>query len=927
MIRPQVQFNLQNAKTYFREHLCVGDYYSQGQTIPGEWFGQGASKLALVGPVRESAFLALCEGNHPATGRRLTLRMNSVRRQRGKEALNRRVFYDFTISPPKSASIVALYQDPRIADLHDRAVRLAMAELEKFAETRVRLAGKNEDRVTGNLVGAYFRHDTSRELDPHLHTHCVVFNATFDTQEGRWKALQAQGMYHVVRFAQEYYRHELCKGLRSLGYEIHFKVRSFEILGVPESLIARFSKRHQQIDDETKVWIERHGLKGDINALRNRVAHGNRRRKLKDSTANRLRNHWTQQMPPSEQRALERFRSLSQRALEKPDLKVVLDWAEEHVFERRATVADYELMSAALAKGQGQHFDLAELQQVIDGRGYVREAGTRRLTSREMLGRELDLVLAAKEGRFRHDALAPAYEPQAKLSAEQMTAVRQILASRDFITLFRGVAGSGKSFALKEVERGLMAAGRPVLVLAPQRQQVLDLQHDGLPAQTVAQILTTKQIPRNSTLILDEAGQIGGRDLHALVALVRAAKGRIILSGDTRQHGAVAASDAMRAIEKHACPNPAEIRTIRRQDPTLGHSGAERQFIRGYRGAVRAAAGGKASESFDRLDRMGCIRELAPSERRSALASEYIAAQQRGERVLVVAQTWDEVAAVNDSIRNNLRSAGKIGEGQPLKAFRALDLDSAQQRDARSYGPDQSALFIRSYGRFAKGDLCEIQGANERGVIVVKNGRSSTVSFRYAGRMLVAKPAVMEIAPGDRLQLKFNGRSVEGLPISNGELVSVRQFGPDGTLVVENDAGATKTLAAHQRLFNRGHAVTSYSSQGKTVDTVLVADSGCRAATSSNQWYVAISRARKKVIVFTEDKEQLRAMVQKTGDRELAIDLTPADASGLKRTEGQSQAPSRAAPRPVIWGQHWMRQAAASASESENIRGGSTHCL
>jgi hypothetical protein len=193
--------------------------------------------------------------------------------------------------------------------------------------------------------------------------------------------------------------------------------------------------------------------------------------------------------------------------------------------------------------------------------------------------------------------------------------------------------------------------------------------------------------------------------------------------------------------------------------------------------------------------------------------------------------------------------------------------------------------------------------------------------------MLVAKPAVMEIAPGDRLQLKFNGRSVEGLPISNGELVSVRQFGPDGTLVVENDAGATKTLAAHQRLFNRGHAVTSYSSQGKTVDTVLVADSGCRAATSSNQWYVAISRARKKVIVFTEDKEQLRAMVQKTGDRELAHDLTPADASGPKRTEGQSQAPSRAAPRPVTWGQHWMRQAAASASESENIRCDSTHCL
>lgn len=67
MIRPQVQFNLQAAKTYFREHLCVGDYYSQGQTVRGEWFGQGAGKLNLVGSVNEANFVTLCDGRHPGT--------------------------------------------------------------------------------------------------------------------------------------------------------------------------------------------------------------------------------------------------------------------------------------------------------------------------------------------------------------------------------------------------------------------------------------------------------------------------------------------------------------------------------------------------------------------------------------------------------------------------------------------------------------------------------------------------------------------------------------------------------------------------------------------------------------------------------------------------------------------------------------------
>jgi conjugative relaxase-like TrwC/TraI family protein len=92
-----------------------------------------------------------------------------------------------------------------------------MIELEKFAETRVRKSGQNGDRVTGNIIGAAFRHDTSRELDPHLHTHCVVLNATFDPVENRWKALGAVGMYRAQKFAENCYYHDLAKGLRGLG--------------------------------------------------------------------------------------------------------------------------------------------------------------------------------------------------------------------------------------------------------------------------------------------------------------------------------------------------------------------------------------------------------------------------------------------------------------------------------------------------------------------------------------------------------------------------------------------------------------------------------------------------------------------------------------------------------------------------------------
>jgi ATP-dependent exoDNAse (exonuclease V) alpha subunit len=141
---------------------------------------------------------------------------------------------------------------------------------------------------------------------------------------------------------------------------------------------------------------------------------------------------------------------------------------------------------------------------------------------------------------------------------------------------------------------------------------------------------------------------------------------------------------------------------------------------------------------------------------------------------------------------------------------------------------------------------------------------------------VVAAAADMEITPGDRLQLKFNGSSVEGARLNNGELVTVCRVHKNGALVVEDDAGMRKTLAPSQRLFNRGYAVTSYASQGKTVDTVLFADASNRAATNRNQWYVAISRGRKRVLVFTSDKEALRASIRHTGDRQLALELKPA---------------------------------------------------
>jgi hypothetical protein len=98
VVTAQTQYNLKNAKEYFEEHLCVGDYYNEGEQGTGEWFGLGGERLGLSGKVRADEFIRLCENQNPATGETLTQRLNTTRVEDGKKAANRRIFYDFTFS-------------------------------------------------------------------------------------------------------------------------------------------------------------------------------------------------------------------------------------------------------------------------------------------------------------------------------------------------------------------------------------------------------------------------------------------------------------------------------------------------------------------------------------------------------------------------------------------------------------------------------------------------------------------------------------------------------------------------------------------------------------------------------------------------------------------------------------------------------------
>ena len=211
------------------------------------WAGKGAEELGLTGPVDPETFRAVLEGRVPdGSGRQLG--------KRGKDGeILHRPGRDLTFSAPKSVSLAALVGgDKRVVEAHDRAVAATLAWVEKHAaETRMKSPETGAMARVGNqkIVAGTFRHDTSRNLDPQLHTHAVLANMVRG-EDGKWRTMVNDGLYARQKLIGMLYRNELAAGLSKLGYGIeksHADGR-FEIAGVPREAIAAFSTRRAEIE-------------------------------------------------------------------------------------------------------------------------------------------------------------------------------------------------------------------------------------------------------------------------------------------------------------------------------------------------------------------------------------------------------------------------------------------------------------------------------------------------------------------------------------------------------------------------------------------------------------------------------------------------------------------------------------------------------
>ena len=739
---------IRNGSTYLESHLGANDYYSKGERVAGLWIGLGAKQLGLRGEVLPNQFEALRVNENPLSGLRLTPRTKQ----------DRVAFFDFQCSAQKSVSIMAvLAGDERLRAAHARCSLMALGELEKFACRQRNNAIERKNEITGNICAAAFTHDASRALDPQLHTHFVVANAT--RAGDQWFALNEHLMLEAIRYAGKVYQNEMAREVRALGYGIRQvredgQVTGFEIEGVSQELCDRFSKRRKEIEEGIEAFKEtyhREPTRKEIAA----ITRESRPAELREITTTNVRQLQFGQLEAEEWAHLQ---SVQRQAREQTALPLTFSDAErtalkagvEHLFERKSVLREHEILAEALNQNLGS-LDLAKLTSLAKAEkaGLVRlvEDAAEPLRSdyatRHGLASELWSVEFVKRTNGTCQPLNPEFEPSETLYPQQKEAVKSILENENRVQCFRGVAGSGKTTTLSEVRRGLEAAGHKLFTVAPTASASKTLRESGFKeATTLADFLQngSKTLDlTNGILVCDEAGLQSNRDGEAVLRLAGRNNMRVIFVGDVLQHVSVEAGDFLRVLEDHSPLSKCELTEILRQQ----HDG--------YLEAVSRMAEGDPRAGLGKLDDLGWIKEGQSHYIKNA-AEDYLTLSKGGqqmEKCMVVAPTWEENRLVTNDIRTGLKERDILGEVRGLLPIQpSLNWTKAQKADSRSYEVGQIVTFTKTNTKWKAGESAIVQRVSSDGVRVASASKESYLPLSRPDSFDVGFGADVEICRG-----------------------------------------------------------------------------------------------------------------------------------------------------------------------------------
>lgn len=910
------------ASGYYKEE----GYYKAGTPEAekaAQWFGKAAEEIGLTGNVDDQRFAEFLDGQAP-DGKQMGRFVDGERQHRPG--------LDITFSASKSASVAALViGDARIVDAHDAAVRKAMEVVEeRFIKTRYQVDGEMKTANASGIIAGIYRHDTSRALDPNLHSHAVIANMALN-EKGEYTAIRNEEIYKNQKLITEIYRTEFEGRMRELGIQTERgKYGEVNISGISQEVVDQFSKRRQEI----LASLEGKGLEvNPKNAAKATLA--TRASKHKDLDRAELRAEWRKDaleagmeqsqldrgrvgpiapapvIPKDQQRPVEHSQEAPAGSGFLKKVKATLAGATPlpgpqgdaaravaqaiaHISERASVYDRGELTVAALRFSRGAGFDAVDKEidrRLEQGRLFASAEDSSKLTDKESVALERSILatwrqsersagvqLQGYDGRSPESTLATKLAAGNLLSAGQKDAVQTALTGDGRYVGVQGFAGTGKTFMVDRLAHYAQQSGYEVKGYAPSHQAVHELGTVLGSAETLAKVVTAErhhpqEVDNSRTiLIVDELSMIGARDMRSFMDYAeRTNAARVVFVGDTQQLDAVAAGQPFAQLQQAGMRTAVmdEIRRQRNDD---------------LRASVYHTIRREVTSAFERL---GENVEEARDPRQAA-ADKYLALtpdERAQTRVLTL--TNAARAEINEAIRAGLRAEGKLAsDGITVDGLQNRQFTEAELADARNYAPGdrvQSLITSKDHGlkKFELYRVTDVDGKANR--ITVEHEAegtrltlplSVTYNKRELGKSLVAyEPEQRNLSAGDQVRFRITDAASGITNGLRGTIVATS----GSMLEAETQDGRrleidTASLAA--RGIEHDYAATAHAVQGETVDRVIVAMHAGERLVSQKSFYVEISRARDSATLITDDAGKLARNVEReTGIRDDALSV------------------------------------------------------
>ena len=780
---------------YYLDKVAEGaeGYYSGEGEAAGEWIGDAARDLGLEGKVAEDQLVAMLTGRNPVDGEPLL----SMRGVRGDGPVPG---FDVTFSAPKSVSLLWGLGGPvaalEVSTAHREALSAALNYLQREAcWTRRGAGGKEFVKGNGYLAAAY-RHRSSRNGDPQLHTHILVANAT-QGPDGRWTRLYHPAIYDHATTASYIYeahlRHELTRRLGVKWQPVRKGIA--EIEGFADEHLRAFSTRRAEI-------LEAAGP--DASARSMQVATlATRKPKEPDVGRGELLERWRSRAEEigldreTIERTFDQELSVESGAAE---ARTVSTWQVDRAVSAAASHFDRRDAIQAVAGLLSEGAPGAEVERMADAYlasesviQIAEPANGPRFTTRRIWELERDALAAVK--RMWEQGPTPAGEliaarvihARPTLKDDQREMVRRLLNDPEGVAVVIGEAGTGKTFAIVAAAEGWAQAGVELRAAAPTWRAANVMRDEGLPATVVAGLLVELDraehegeggLAQGSVLLIDEAGMVDSATLARLVSHAQRAEAKLVLIGDPEQLGEIEAGGLFRAVADRT--EPIRLDEVIRHEHELDREAAKR---------VREGEGREALCLYRSAERV----TVAPDAeaRRETMVRDWHESFDRGEDAMMIAKRNAEVAKLNEMAREVRRQEGRLG-AQEIEVGEA---------------------------RFAAGDQ----------VITRVNDRQADIYNRERWR-------VAEV-DADRRQVVLEG-------IDQAKRVEVGA-----------EYLAQRNLHSEAPALEHAYAVTTYSAQGATVDRAFVmAD----PSMDKQELYVAISRAREETYLYATPEVQVQ---------------------------------------------------------------------